>query len=191
MVLKSCDIRSLIQDLITSIEPLDNLEREQLAFAQHWLSTADEIFRIAKPATPDTHLIVYFVLYDPTQQKLLLTDHKKSGLWLPTGGHVEPGEHPWDAVKRELSEELAITAADPLFKDPIFLSLTKTSRSTQEHTDVSLWYVLKGDSNQPLTFSPEEFHSIYWFPIDELPYHSSDRHLKRFVNKLFPLLKVC
>ncbi|MFE5112552.1 hypothetical protein [Streptomyces sp. NPDC056663] len=26
---------------------------------------------------------------------MLLVAHRKAGLWLPAGGHVEPGEDPW------------------------------------------------------------------------------------------------
>ncbi|MEE3919135.1 NUDIX domain-containing protein [Micromonospora sp. BRA006-A] len=31
-------------------------------------------------------------------------------MWLPSGGHVEPGEHPADTVRRELREELGVAA---------------------------------------------------------------------------------
>ncbi len=44
------------------------------------------------------------------QQKLLLVDHKKAGLWLPSGGHVEIDEHPQTTVQREVREELGIEA---------------------------------------------------------------------------------
>ncbi|MGV9748387.1 NUDIX domain-containing protein [Rhodococcus zopfii] len=37
-------------------------------------------------------------------------DHIGAGLWLPTGGHVEPGEHPLDTAIRETREELGIDA---------------------------------------------------------------------------------
>lgn len=31
-------------------------------------------------------------------------------MWLPPGGHVEPGEDPWQTVVRECREELHIDA---------------------------------------------------------------------------------
>jgi len=38
-------------------------------------------------------------------QKVLLVKHKKLGLWLPVGGHIEPGETPGEAMHREVLEE--------------------------------------------------------------------------------------
>jgi 8-oxo-dGTP pyrophosphatase MutT (NUDIX family) len=60
---------------------------------------------------------------------VLLGDHVKSGLWLPSGGHVEHGEDPRDTVDREAFEELGIRAR---FHDrlgagrPFFLTVTPT-----------------------------------------------------------------
>ncbi|HET6833936.1 MAG TPA: hypothetical protein VFH30_08700 [Acidimicrobiales bacterium] len=50
------------------------------------------IWRTAKPATPPKHLVAYFVLVDSAAHSCLLVDHRLADLWLPTGGHVEPGE---------------------------------------------------------------------------------------------------
>ncbi|MHB8375756.1 MAG: NUDIX domain-containing protein, partial [Dehalococcoidia bacterium] len=40
----------------------------------------------------------------------LLHWHRKNGMWLPPGGHVEPGEDPVQAVEREVLEETGIAA---------------------------------------------------------------------------------
>ena len=39
------------------------------------------------------------------RNKLLLVYHKKLGLWLPVGGHIDKNELPDDALKREIFEE--------------------------------------------------------------------------------------
>jgi 8-oxo-dGTP pyrophosphatase MutT (NUDIX family) len=39
---------------------------------------------------------------------VLLHKHAKLGLWLPPGGHVEPGELPDDAATREVLEETGV-----------------------------------------------------------------------------------
>ncbi len=38
----------------------------------------------------------------------LLHKHKKLGIWLPPGGHVEENEEPQDAVLREITEETGL-----------------------------------------------------------------------------------
>ena len=136
--------------------------QEQLNATLTWITSGAPLFRTAKPATPPQHLVSYFVLVDPAQEKLLLVEHKNAGLWLPGGGHIEPDEHPQATVRRELHEELGI-AADFLFDEPLFLTVTKTVGATAGHTDVTFWYVLRGDSTQVLHFDDNEFHTIRCF----------------------------
>ena len=177
------NMRTTIHDIVLSIEPLDSLEAEQLSFTLNWLQTAREIFRIAKPATPETHLVSYFVVLDPMTQQILLTDHKKSGLWLPTGGHVELDEHPAETVRREAKEELGLEAE--FFEDkPLFLTVTKTVGATAGHTDVSLWYVLRGNCAEGLEFDREEFKEVRWFEWEAYPRERADPHMGRFIQKL-------
>jgi 8-oxo-dGTP diphosphatase len=176
-------IRTEIKRLISSIAPFDIEEREHLDFVQTWIASGAQMFRLAKPATPPIHLVSYFVLVDEKPPQLLLTDHKKSGLWLPPGGHIEPGEHPKEAVQRECREELGIEA-DFLLHDPLFATVTKTVGQTAGHTDVSLWYVLKANSSDQFEYDKEEFHTVCWFSPADIPYHRTDPHMKRFIQKL-------
>jgi 8-oxo-dGTP diphosphatase len=181
--MKNVNLRRDIAQIISLIKPLDPMEREHIDFVHRWLTSGVEIFRTEKPATPETHLVSYFILVSPDQTQVLLVDHKKAELWLPSGGHVDPGEHPKETVKREAKEELGIEA-EFLFEEPIFLTVSKTVGNVRQHTDVSLWYVLKGDPKHPLIYDAEEFHQIQWFGIDEIPLERADPHMKRFVQKL-------
>ena len=127
--------------------PFDKKEEEHLHFAKEWVNSGAGIFRLIKPATPDPHLVAYFLLLDPVHKKVLLVDHKKASLWLSAGGHVELDEHPEETVKREVFEELSIHA-DFLLHNPFFLTVTKTVGQTAGHTDVSLFLKVcsrKGD----------------------------------------------
>ena len=166
----------------------DALEEQHCTFVKDWILSGAELCRIEKPATPDTHLVSYFVIVDPATKRVLLIDHKKAGLWLPAGGHVEPGENLKEAVQREIQEELGIKA-DFLLEHSLFLTVTKTAGLTAGHTDVSLWYVLKYDSNHTLEFDREEFYSICWFDLDSIPHDRTDPHMKRFMAKLLPSIK--
>lgn len=176
-------IKNEILTEITSILPVDFLEKEHLDFVKAWVVSDAQIFRIAKPDNPNIHLVSYFIVIDPHTNEILLVDHKKAGLWLPSGGHVEMNEHPRNTVRREIREELGIEA-DFLLENPLFLTVTKTVGDVKQHTDVSLWYVLKGNRTQSLQFDSDEFHQIQWFQPGQIPYERTDPHMKRFVDKV-------
>ena len=121
---------------------------------------------------------------------VLLCDHRLSGLWLPTGGHVEPGEHPLGTVRREALEELGITAQpDTVFGDkPFFLTMTETvDLPATRHVDVSFWFALAGRVGQPLLPDQREFAQVRWWTAAELRHADLDRfepHLQRALDAL-------
>ncbi|MCC6455712.1 MAG: NUDIX domain-containing protein [Caldilineaceae bacterium] len=176
-------LNTTLLELIHSIRPYDALEEEQIEATLGWIASGAPLYRLVKPDVPIQHLVAYFALFDPVQQQLLLVDHKKAGLWLPSGGHVEPDEPPQTTVQREAREELGIEAAF-LSPNPFFLTVTQTVGHGARHSDVSLWYLLRGDCSQTLWFDVEEFHQIAWFALDQLPLGRCEPHLARFVAKL-------
>ena len=184
--MSTVNIRSQIHQIVSSMSPLDELEQDHIRFVLDWIDSGREIFRIEKPATPDTHLVAYFVIASTEMDQVLLVDHKKAELWLPPGGHVDPGEDPKETVRREAKEELGIEA-EFISDKPIFLTVTKTVGNVVEHTDVSLWYLLKGDPYRVMNPDLEEFNQIRWFAIDEIPFDISDPHMKRFIQKMLRL----
>src|SRR3954465_6867500 len=95
--------------LVSTLEPVDDLEADHLARTLAWLERTDDVFRRVKPAEPPQHPVSYVVPVDPADGSLLLVDHVNAGLWLPPGGHVEVDEHPLRTAERELVEELGLT----------------------------------------------------------------------------------
>lgn len=174
-------MRSQIYAEIESIEPLDALEALHRADAIAWVASGDELCRLAKPATPPKHLVSYFAVIDA--QRILLVDHKNARLWLPTGGHIEPGEHPRETVTRELFEELGLKPSHAI-APPLMITASQTVGLTSGHVDVSLWYVVHFEPGQTIRYDEDEFNSVRWFDLAELPYERSDPHLRRFVAKL-------
>lgn len=47
----------------------------------------------------------YVVILSEYQGKILLSQHKNRATWETQGGHIEPGETPMEAARRELYEE--------------------------------------------------------------------------------------
>jgi 8-oxo-dGTP pyrophosphatase MutT (NUDIX family) len=181
-------MRTVVSSLVAGVDPADEVEAADQAGILEWVASGAPIFRTVPPATPPKHLVSYFALIDGARRLVLLGDHRKSGLWLPPGGHVEDGEDPRGTVSREAAEELGITAAfHPLTgRKPFFLTVTPTV-GPHSHVDVSLWFVLACDRDAGLHPDPGEYRGVDWFALDSpqgWPAGRFDPHMGRFARKL-------
>lgn len=193
-----------VADLVAAMVPADDRERADQDDCRRWLAATSDIYRRAKPATPPKHLVSYLVPVDPRDGSVFLVDHRLAGLWLPPGGHVEPGEEPAVTARREAMEELGIEADFSIAgQAPFFLTVTETvsvaglkasesdRAAHRAHTDVSLWYLLAGHRGMPIILDPREFGGGRWWSAAEV--RSSDPAffdpcLGRFVAKLVAFL---
>ncbi len=107
--------------------------------------------------------------------RVLLVDHKKLGVWLPFGGHVESGESPHDALIRECREELPGLELKFLqstkYNVPLNFNVhvhdmpaDNTTREPHKHCCIN--YVCTTDSSA-FTFNRAELNGFKWFD-----YHS-------------------
>jgi 8-oxo-dGTP diphosphatase len=183
------DLRAVIGGLVSQVRAVDAREAADQAAIAEWVESGLPLFRTAAPATPPKHLVSYFVPLDAADRSVLLGDHRKSGLWLPPGGHVEEGEDPRDTVRREALEELGIPASfhpEVGAGLPFFLTANPT-RGERSHVDVSMWFVLDCGRAVGLQPDPREFRSVRWYNIDEQLEWSDDRfdpQMTRFIRKL-------
>jgi 8-oxo-dGTP diphosphatase len=190
--MKTVDVKAQIRKEVAGIVPFDDLEREHQADVLRWIDSGANIFRISKPDKPPKHLVSYFAVIDPDHDSLLLGEHTKAGKWLPTGGHVEFNELPSATVFREAKEELGIK---PVFlkgnDHPFFVTVTEVVDAEIRHTDVSLWFLLRGHQHDTHDFDRIEFRNLAWFGFEEiLQSHPSifDPHMQRFTRKLVRFL---
>jgi len=177
-----------VLELISEVRPHDQLEKEHISDVRQWIESGAPLYRVQKPDVPLKHLVSYFVLVDPDHKSILLADHIKAQLWLPSGGHVEPNEDPKQTVIREIQEELDQEAVFLKGNDrPFFVTVTETVGLTAGHTDVSLWYLVRGNIHDYINFDRGEFNDIEWYTLNEILESSPiifDPHMHRFTEKL-------
>src|SRR5262249_45437617 len=78
---------------------------------------------------------------------IVLHRHKRMGIWLQPGGHLEPGETPWAAARREAGEETGLPLRHPL-EGPRLVHVD-VHAAPLRHVHLDLRYVLLGSDDEP------------------------------------------
>jgi 8-oxo-dGTP pyrophosphatase MutT (NUDIX family) len=97
----------------------------------------------------------------------LLHRHKRLGIWLQPGGHVDVGESPVEAARREAQEETGIPleAPGPGLPPLVHVDVHEGGRG---HLHLDLRYLLLGDANAPFAPAPGESDDLAWVALDQL-----------------------
>jgi 8-oxo-dGTP pyrophosphatase MutT (NUDIX family) len=90
--------------------------------------------------------------------------HKRLGFWLQPGGHVDPGEAPWETAVRETKEETGLLGRHPA-EGPRLFHLD-AHPAAGEHFHLDLRYLLYCGDTDP---SPAvgESQAVRWFGLEE------------------------
>jgi 8-oxo-dGTP pyrophosphatase MutT (NUDIX family) len=128
----------------------------------------------------DAHFTASALVLDAGGSSTCLVLHRKLGLWLQPGGHVEPGDESIGlAALREVREETGLEArlTDPA---PVHLDIheipVRGDMPAHLHLDVRFLTVAHGDE---LTLS-DESTDVRWWPLDEAG-RAGDESLARLI----------
>jgi ADP-ribose pyrophosphatase YjhB (NUDIX family) len=100
------------------------------------------------------------------ERGVLLHRHKRLGLWLQPGGHLEAGEWPWDAARREAEEETGLQLCWPSAGIPLLAHLD-VHEGGRGHTHLDLRYILNAGGDDTPRPPPRESQEVLWFGWDE------------------------
>jgi 8-oxo-dGTP pyrophosphatase MutT (NUDIX family) len=131
------------------------------------------------------HLTASAFVLSPARDALLLILHKKLGLWLQPGGHIEPSdESVAAAARREVAEEvgLALPAAaeDAVYDLDIHVIPARRDEPEHQHFDVRFCFQA---STLDLAIN-DEVVAARWAPLAEIDQLTTDESVLRVARKL-------
>ncbi len=116
------------------------------------------------------------VAYIVNEGKVLLVHHKKHGMWLPPGGHIDDNELPTEAAVREIKEEtgldIGVVGEEEhyhrvmVLAHPKFVQLEDIEPGHQ-HIDLVYFAKMK-DTSQKIEINKSELNEVRWFSREEL-----------------------
>ena len=146
--------RDALRARLASMTPVDAREAASIRQTLDRLDVDDDPF---DENASDHHLTASaFVV---SERGVILHRHRRLGIWVQPGGHVDPDETPESAARRETREETGLVARH---LDPSALVHVDVHPGPRGHTHYDLRYVLVAppeDPRPPAGESPE----VAWF----------------------------
>ena len=161
------DLKQSIRAAVLARRPVDARERESIASFIRLYDALDQPF---SETANKVHVTASAIVVTDDRRRVLLHLHKKMNKWLQPGGHIEPGELPWDGALREAVEEtgLPVQLVGPVGENgPLSLNGPEllhvdVHAGPKGHTHLDLRYLIESPQVPP-TPPPGESQDVKWF----------------------------
>ncbi|MEU6864646.1 NUDIX hydrolase [Streptomyces sp. NPDC046876] len=158
---------SLYEDAVLVLKGYEGRDEQQSAlrevYLEHLAAHPDGVYKPCQAG----HVTGSALVVDPEGGRVLLTLHKKLGLWLQMGGHCEPGDATLAGVAlREAVEESGIGSGLTLLAGgPVRLDRHPIPAPCNWHLDVQ--YAALAPAGAVAEISDESL-DLRWFPYEEV-----------------------
>jgi 8-oxo-dGTP pyrophosphatase MutT (NUDIX family) len=175
-------MRWRVRDSVAQRVPIDDTER---AAIKEFLSLYDDLDDPLDQRSHVVHVTGSAIVVG--DRGVVLLKHKRLGLWLQPGGHIDPGETPWEAALREAVEEtgLDVGFADVGDDGRPQLVHVDVHDGGRGHTHLDLRYLVDGGDADPAP-PPGESQEIGWFDWSAAAERASDDRLAALLRHLAP-----
>jgi 8-oxo-dGTP pyrophosphatase MutT (NUDIX family) len=153
---------SLHDDAVLVLKAYENQEELRQTYLDHLAAHEDGMWK----ACGAGHQTASALVVDPERGRVLLTLHKKLGMWLQMGGHCEPGDTTLaEAALREATEESGIPGLTLLPGGPVRLDRHPIPPPCHWHLDVQYAALAPVGAVEAIS---EESLDLRWFAYDEV-----------------------
>ena len=155
------NVARVVADLHTAITAQVPVDDRHAAAIQQFIQALDDLPAALDQEADPTHVTASAIVVGP--RGTVLHKHKRLGLWLQPGGHIEADETPAAAALREVEEETGLCLAHPA-SGPRLVHVDVHPAGAHVHLD--LRYLLDGGDSDPVP-GPQESPDVRWFDWDE------------------------
>ncbi|MFD7444193.1 NUDIX hydrolase [Streptomyces sp. NPDC059909] len=153
---------SLFDDAVRVLKEYEDQEELRQTYLDHLDAHPDGMWKACEAG----HLTASALVIDPERGQVLLTLHKKLGMWLQMGGHCEPGDATLAAAAlREATEESGVPGLTLLAGGPVRLDRHAIPAPCHWHLDVQYAALAPSGSVEEIS---DESLDLRWFAYDEV-----------------------
>jgi 8-oxo-dGTP pyrophosphatase MutT (NUDIX family) len=150
-----------LAEIRASVERFDARSEREFSSRRRFLAELDRLADPFDRAADAVHVTGSAIVSGP--RGTVLHRHKRLGLWLQPGGHIDPGETPWQAAGRETAEETGLLGRHPVGGPWLF---HLDAHPAGEHFHLDLRYLLYCDDVEPAPAEGES-RQVRWVALDE------------------------
>ncbi|MFF7201520.1 NUDIX hydrolase [Streptomyces sp. NPDC008141] len=167
---------SLYDDAVLVLKSYEDQEELRGLYLDHLDTHPDGMWKACQAG----HVTASALVVDPESERVLLTLHKKLGMWLQMGGHCEPGDTTLaSAALREATEESGIDGLTLLPGGPVRLDRHAIPSPCNWHLDVQYAALAPAGAVEAIS---DESLDLRWFAYAEVP-DVADESVVRLVER--------
>ena len=155
-------VSEIVAELRTQIGGMTPVDERHEASIAEFLTALETLPQPFDEHADPTHVTASAIVVGLRGTVLHL--HKRLGLWLQPGGHIDADETPWDAALREVREETGLQTV-PWPKRPPLVHVD-VHDGGRGHRHLDLRYLFFAGNDDP-TPSEGESQDVRWFDWDE------------------------
>ena len=153
------ELGATVRKAVLARRPVDARERTAIA---EFVSSFDSLHNPFDERSNRVHVTASAIIVGT--RGVVLHRHKRLGIWLQPGGHIDRGETPWDAARREAHEE---TGLDVTFPDAVGVAgppllHVDVHPGPKGHRHLDLRYLMEAPAVTPAPPAGES-QDVKWF----------------------------